>query len=209
MTQTQRLLGFLRPYSFRFVVAVVLMAIVGVCEAVTALLIGPVFDRVLNPKTAGALIELFPNPFSGNPIYLQDFMPDRVRHVWSVVAIAILAVTIAKGLSEYFATYFVNFIGHSVVRDLRNLLYTKIVRQSIGFFTSHPTGRLMSAITSDTEKIQNAVSQASADLLRHCFTLLGLLLVVFYMDWKLALGSMILSPFVVFPSANIGRDIRN
>jgi subfamily B ATP-binding cassette protein MsbA len=208
MSQIKRLLSFIRPYSLRFLVAVVLMAVVGACEALTALLIKPVFDRVLDPKAESTPILLFHLPWRGGDIYLQDFLPSFIHNVWTVVAIAIIAVTVVKGLAEFSATYSVNFIGHSVVRDLRNLLYSRIIQQSIGFFTKNPTGRLMSAITSDIEKIQNAVSQVSADFLKQCFTLAGLLAVIFYVDWRLALFSLALVPFVVFPSANIGRYIR-
>jgi ATP-binding cassette, subfamily B, bacterial MsbA len=209
MSQVQRLLSFLRPYTFRFVVAVILMAVVGACEAITALLIKPVFDQVLKPSAGTSRILLFNWPFGGGGgVYLQDFLPHWIHNVWTVVAVAIIAVMLAKGLAEFFGTYFINFIGHSAVRDLRNQLYTKIIQQSIAFFTSNPTGRLMSAITSDTEKIQSAVSNVSADFLKQSFTLVGLLAVIFYVDWRLALASMLLIPFVVFPSANIGRYIR-
>jgi ATP-binding cassette, subfamily B, bacterial MsbA len=92
--------------------------------------------------------------------------------------------------------------------DLRNLLYSRLIRQSIAFFTSNPTGRLMSAITSDIEKIQNAVSQVAADFLKHSFTLVGLLAFIFYVDWRLAFTSMILVPLVVLPSSMLGRYIR-
>jgi subfamily B ATP-binding cassette protein MsbA len=208
MSQVQRLLGFLRPYGFRFFLAVGLMAVVGASEAVTALLIKPIFDRVLAPDTEVSRILLFQLPFTNHYVYLQDFLPLRIHNVWTVVAVAIITVALAKGLSEFLATYFINFIGHSVVRDLRNLLYTKIIEQSISFFAKNPTGRLMSTITSDIERIQTAVSQTAADMLKQSFTLVGLLGVIFYMDWKLALVSMILIPLVVFPSANIGRYIR-
>ena len=208
MSRIRRLLGFLRPYGLRFLVAVVLMAVVGACEALTALLIKPAFDRVLDPRAESTPILLFQVPFSGRGVHLQDFLPSYIHNVWTMVAIAIIAVTVAKGLGEFFATYSINFIGHSVVKDLRDLLYSKIIQQSIGFFTKNSTGRLMSAITSDIEKIQNAVSQVSADFLKHSFTLVGLLAVVFYVDWRLALCSLALVPFVVFPSANIGRYIR-
>jgi subfamily B ATP-binding cassette protein MsbA len=184
------------------------MAVVGACEALTALLLGPVFDRVLDPKAESTPIVLFKLPFGAGPFHLQDLVPSSIHNVWTMVAIAIIGVTVIKGLAEFLATYLTNFIGHSVVRDLRNLLYAKIIQQSIGFFARHPTGRLMSAITNDIEKIQNAVSQVAADSLRHGFTLLGLLVVVFYVDWRLALISMALIPFVVLPSANIGRYIR-
>lgn len=208
MSQIRRLLSFLRPYTLRFFAAVILMAVVGACEALTALLLGPVFDRVLDPKAESTPIVLFKLPFGAGPFHLQDLVPSSIHNVWTMVAIAIIGVTVIKGLAEFLATYLTNFIGHSVVRDLRNLLYAKIIQQSIGFFARHPTGRLMSAITNDIEKIQNAVSQVAADSLRHGFTLLGLLVVVFYVDWRLALISMALIPFVVLPSANIGRYIR-
>jgi subfamily B ATP-binding cassette protein MsbA len=208
MTQIQRLLSFVRPYLFWFIAAIVLMAVVGMCEGLVALLIRPSIDTVLNPANQTGPILLFKWPVSGNPVYLQDFIPHRIHNVWAVVAFAIVAVITIKGISEFLATYSINFVGHSVVRDLRNLLYAKVIEQSVSFFSKNPTGKLMSAITSDIEKIQNAVSQTSADFLKESFTLLGLLFVVFYMDWKLALGSMLLVPFVVFPAANIGRYIR-
>ena len=122
MTRIQRLLGFLRPYSFRFFLAVGLMAVVGACEAVTALLIKPIFDRVLAPAADTAHILLFRIPHLNHSVYLQDFLPLRIHNVWTVVAVAIIGVAFAKALSEFLATYFINFIGHSVVRDLRNLL---------------------------------------------------------------------------------------
>ena len=208
MTQIQRLLGFLRPYSFRFFLAVGLMAVVGACEAVTALLIKPIFDRVLAPAADTAHILLFRIPHLNHSVYLQDFLPLRIHNVWTVVAVAIIGVAFAKALSEFLATYFINFIGHSVVRDLRNLLYTRIIEQSISFFSRNPTGRLMSTITNDIDRIQYAVAQTAADMLKQSFTLVGLLGVIFYVDWKLALASMVLIPLVVFPAANIGRYIR-
>jgi subfamily B ATP-binding cassette protein MsbA len=207
-TQVQRLLAFLKPYSFRFLVAFILMALVGACEALTALLIKPVFDAVLAPGTDAGKIVLFQWPFGGRAIYLQSFFPPWIHNTWTLVAIAIVSVTLLKGVAEFLATYFINFIGHSVVRDLRNLLYSRIIQQSMAFFTRTSTGRLMSTVTSDIERIQFAVSQTAADFLKQSFTLIGLLGVLFYIDWRLALGSLILVPLVVFPSHNIGRYIR-
>lgn len=208
MTQVQRLLAFIKPYTFRFLVSFILMALVGACEALTALLIKPVFDRVLAPGSDAGKIILFAWPFGGQPIYLQSFFPPRIHNAWTIVALSIISVTLIKGVAEYLATYFVNFIGHSVVRDLRNLLYTRILQQSMAFFTRNSTGRLMSAVTSDIEKIQYAVSQTAADFLKQSFTLFALLGVLFYVNWHLALVSLILVPLVVLPSHNIGRYIR-
>jgi len=208
MAQVQRLLTFVRPYTLRFLAAFLLMALVGACEALTALLIRPIVDGVLAPGSSAGPILLFKLPVGGRSVFLQDFLPRHLHNVWTLVAVTIIGVTLIKGLSEFFATYFINYVGQSVVRDLRNLLYARIIGQSLAFFTGNPTGKLMSAVTSDIEKVQNAVSQVSADMLKESFTLVGLLAVVFYLDWRLALASLLLVPFIVFPSSTIGRYIR-
>jgi len=210
MTHVRRLLAFIKPYTLRFIAAILLMAVVGACEGLWALLIRPVLDQVLRPAAASTRILLFawPRPLGGREVYLQDFLPHYFHNVWTVVAAALIGVTLIKGLSEFFATYFINFVGHSVVRDLRNLLYARIIRQSIAFFDQNSTGKLMSAVTNDIEKVQNAVSQVSADFLRETFTLVALLFVIFYFDWRLAFVSLLLVPFIVLPSSSIGRYIR-
>ncbi len=209
MSQVKRLLGFVRPYSFRLFLAVCLMVVVGASEGITALLIKPIFDIVLAPNPQTSKIILFQGTsYFHHTIYLQDILPHWIHNVWTVVAITIIGVALAKGIAEFLATYFINFIGHSVVRDLRNLLYSKIIRQSLSFFVRNSTGRLMSTITSDIERIQTAVSQTAADTLKQTFTLVALLGALFYYDWRLALISMILIPLVVFPSAKLGRYIR-
>ncbi len=208
MVQAKRLLGFIRPYTFLLVFGVFLMVAVGACEAITALLIQPIFDRVLSPDSGTSGIVLFTIPHSHHQIFLQDFLPHWVHNVWTVVTFGVVGVIVIKGISEFLATYLINYIGHSVVRDLRNLLYSKIIAQSIAFFHRNPTGRLMSAITSDIERIQIAVSETAADMLKQSFTLVFLLWVLFKIDWRLASISMILIPLVVFPSAKLGRYIR-
>ena len=208
MNQVHRLLGFIKPYSFRLVIAVCLMVIVGAAEGVTALLIKPIFDVVLTPNASVSGVVLFQIPQWHRTLYLENILPHFIHNVWTVVAITIIGVALAKGIAEFLATYFINFIGHSVVRDLRNLLYSKLIEQSLSFFHRNPTGRLMSAITSDIERIQYAVSQTAADMLKQSFTLVFLLGVLFYYDWRLALISMVLIPLVVFPSAKLGRYIR-
>ncbi|MEJ2006699.1 MAG: ABC transporter ATP-binding protein [Acidobacteriota bacterium] len=208
MSQVQRLLVFLRPYRLRFIIAVVLMAVVGACEAITALLIKPIGDNVLKPNTSSTGIFLFDLPWNHHPLYLRDLFPGHVHNVWTVVVLSILVVTVVKGLSRYTATVSISFIGQSAVRNLRNQLYSKIVQQSMAFFKRNPTGRLMSAISNDTDKIQFVISQVAADFLRNVFTLVGLLAVIIHFDWKLALISLVLVPLIVLPSANIGRLIR-
>jgi ATP-binding cassette, subfamily B, bacterial MsbA len=209
MNKSRRLVGLIRPYTPSFTVAIFLMAVVGACEALWALLIKPVFDRVFQQGHANAPIVLIDlHRLHGPKITLQQFMPRSIHDPWTMVAIAIVGVTFIKGLSSYFATYSINYVGQSVVRDLRNRLYTKIIRQSMAFFSEKPTGDLISTVTNDIERVQDAVSHVAANFLKQSFTLVALLAVIFYIDWRLALISLILVPLVVFPSAKIGRYIR-
>ncbi len=208
MSQVQRLLRFIRPYTLLFAFAVILMAVVGACEGIVALLIKPVFDQVLRPGSDSAPILLFTIPWSHTGIYLQNFLPNWIHNVATAVVVTFIFVTVINGVSEFSGTYLINFIGQSVVRDLRNLLYSKIINQSMSFFSANPTGKLMSAITSDIEKIQSAVSQVAADSLKQGFTLVALLSVIFYIDWRLSLVSLVLIPLVVYPASKIGHYVR-
>ena len=88
MSQVQRLLGFLRPYRLRLAIAVFLMAVVGACEAITALLIKPIGDNVLKPGSNSRGIRLFNLPWSHHTIYLHDFFPGHIHNVWTVVVLS-------------------------------------------------------------------------------------------------------------------------
>jgi len=210
MKDLLRLLAYAKRYWFFLVLSVILMACVGAAHGMIALLIGPIFDRVLNPASANTPVLLFRDPVFHHPVYLSNIMPGVMGHrsIWTMVAFAILAVFITKGICDYLANYLVNFVGCSAVTDLRNTVFDKVVRQSAQFFESHSTGKLMSSIMNDIEKIQTAVSHILADLLRQTFVVLGLLFVILNMDWKLAIVSLTVLPFVLIPTARIGRHIR-
>jgi len=209
MRELWRLMRYVRPYSWRLAFAVLLMAGVGVFEALTALLIGPVFDRVLNPQADGQSILLVTVPYLNYALDLRNFVPAVLHNVWTVVAVAIFAVTLGKALFEYAAAYLVHYIGFAVISDLRNQVYEKIIRQSVRFFKEHSTGKLMSAIINDIEKIQLAVSHLLADFLRQSFTLVGMVAVLLMLDPKLAgVALPLLVIVVLYAASRIGRRVR-
>lgn len=209
MSDLLRLLRSVRPYGIRLVAGVVMMVGVGFFEAVAALLIGPIFDRVLNPQAPDSAVALLTVPYLEWTLYLDQLLPDWIRNVWTVVSVFIVGVVLSKAICEYLANYWINYVGYSVIMDLRIRLYERILVQSVSFFRRQSTGKLMSAVINDIEKLQLAVSSVLADLLRQTFTLLALLCVVFLLDWQLALISVGLLPLVMIPSAKIGRRIRS
>jgi ATP-binding cassette, subfamily B, bacterial MsbA len=208
MSQLGRLLRYSRPYAGHLLLSVVLMACVGAAQALTVLLIGPIFDRVLNPASADAPVLLFTIPLWKHQVFLDSFMPASVHNVWTMVAVGILAVFAIKGVCDYAGNYLVNYVGLAAVTDLRQDVFDRVVHQDAHFFESNSTARVMSSIMNDLEKIQVAMSHILADLLRQSFTALALGLVVLQTDWKLALASLTLMPFVLLPTLRLGRRIR-
>jgi subfamily B ATP-binding cassette protein MsbA len=206
MKELARLLRLVRPYAPALLGAVILMAAVGAAQGLTALLIAPIFDRVLDPASAEAPVKLF--SFAGHVIYLGDIVPDWIHNVWTMVAFGILTVFALKGVCDYFGNYLVNYVGFSAVTDLRQQAFDRVLRQDVQFFETNSTGRLMSSIMNDIEKIQLATSHMLADWMRQSFTVIGLLCVVLQTDWKLAVVSLSVLPFVLVPTARIGGRIR-
>ena len=204
-----RLLGCVRPYASRLALAVFLLGLVGLAEGLTALMIVPVVDRVLDPSAADSHLLLFKIPATQRAIYLDDYVPAGVHHVWTVFALSLVALFLGKALAEFFGNTLTQYVGHAAVTDLRNRIYAKLIRQPIGFFQHHATGRLLGAVISDVERVRGALSEWLADFFRQAFTLVFLLLVLLTLDWKLTLGSLVLLPLVIWPVSRLGRRIRH
>lgn len=208
MSDLGRLLRYARPYWLALFASVFLMALAGACHAGIALLIRPIFDHVLNPQSSNAPVLLTTIPVFNHPIYLHQIIPFPLHDLWQLVAAGILMVFFLRGVADYCGNYLVNYAGFSAVTDLRQHVFERVVGQDAYFFESHTTGRLMSSIMSDVDKIQLATSHLLADWLRQSFSALGLLFVVMHMDWKLALASLTILPFVFIPTVRIGRKLR-
>jgi subfamily B ATP-binding cassette protein MsbA len=207
MREAIRLLGYARRYWLLLIVSVVLMAIFGAMTAARVLLIKVVLGRVLRPSADATPEPLFSVPVF-HQVYLEQFFPAAIHNIFTIVAIAILFVFAMRGICDYLGDYLTNFVGFSTVTDLRNQVFEKVLRHGAAFFEATSTGRLMSSIMNDIDKIQVASSDMFADLLRQIFSAIGLLLVIFGADWRLALFSLTLFPFVLLPTARLGKRIR-
>jgi subfamily B ATP-binding cassette protein MsbA len=206
MRELTRLLRYSRPYVPHLLTSVVLMAIVGAAQGMTAVLISPILDRVLKPQDPELPVSL--GTLFHHTFYLNDFVPHHITAIWSMVATAILTVFFLRGISDYFGNYIVNYVGFSAVTDLRQTVFDRVVHQDAHFFEDNSTARVMSSIMNDLEKIQVALSGILADFLRQTFTVIFLLAVVLKNDWKLALWSLTVLPLVLVPTVRLGRRIR-
>ncbi|MBN1382093.1 MAG: lipid A export permease/ATP-binding protein MsbA [Deltaproteobacteria bacterium] len=177
----KRLLKRAKPHLLKFLIAMVCMLIVGATTSALAFLVKPAIDDIFLTQNAQMLI-------------------------W--IPLAIILIYFIKGACSYAQIILMSFIGQRIVADLRSELYKKIQQQSLAFFTNHSTGLLMSRITNDVQYIQGAVSEAVTSLFKDSFTLICLIFVIFYRDWKLAIVAMFVFPLTIYPIAKFGEKMR-
>jgi ATP-binding cassette, subfamily B, bacterial MsbA len=206
--QLARVLRYLLPYSLPFLASVVLMAFVGLLEAFRLLLIGPIFDSVLNPQSQGKNLQLFKLPGTDRAFDLQQIIPSHFQNPWTAVAFALVAATVLKGIFDYVGTYLVNYAGYGMITDLRDDLYNAFLRRSAAFFSRHTTGTLLSTIINDIERVQFAMSTVLSEFLQQFFTFLFTAAVVILLGGKLAWVLLLFLPVILYSSRRIGRQVR-
>jgi len=182
MNLYRRLLEFVKPYWKHLAGAMVCMIFVSTATAGSAYLVKPVLDEIF-------------------------FKKDLAMLKW--IPLAIIGIFIMKGIFDYGQAFLMSYVGQRIIADLREKIYSHIQSLSLSFFTKNPTGTLMSRIMNDVGMVQGAVTDAVTGLLKDVFTLIGLVVVIFYRDWKLALIAMVVFPVAVYPIVKFGRKLRS
>lgn len=142
------------------------------------------------------------------PIFDEALVSTVALRDVGMIALTILLLYVVKGACSYLSTTLVASAGQRAVTDLRNQLYDHVLNQSFSFLGRNSTGSLMSHITTDVEKVQSAVSEIAGDLLKEGLMVLGLLVVLFVKDWRLALLSLVGMPLAFYPLVRLGRHLR-
>ena len=141
-------------------------------------------------------------------ISLQQIVPSHFHNAWDIVAFALVASTLLKGIFDYCGTYLVNYAGFGMITDLRDDLYDAILRRSVSFFQQHATGTIVSTLINDIERVQFAMSSVLAEFLQQFFTLIFTACVVVALGGKLAWVLLLFVPVVLVSARRIGRQVR-
>ncbi len=176
-----RLYAVLTPYRSKLIIAMVGMIIVAGFNAVQAYMVKPLLDEIFVNKDE-VLLHILP--------------------------LALLVIFLIKGVFYFVYSYLLEWVGQCVIRDLRERLYIHLNELSLSFFHHTPTGELISRIINDVTLLQGAVSHALIRILRDFVSVIGLLVVIFIMDWRLALMSMIFLPMAAAPIVIFGKKFR-
>src|ERR1700734_1584102 len=209
MRPVMRLVRYVLPFLLQLLPGVFLLAAVGFLEAFRLVLLKPVLDRVLNPSSGSENIVLFTMPQTGQPVYLQRFVPTHFHNAWTIVAFALVASTVLKGIFDYTGTYLVNHAGFGMITNLRNDLYNSVLRRSAAFFTKHTTGTLISTIINDIERVQYAMSSVLAEFLQQFFAFAFTAVLVVILGRELAWVLVLFVPFIIYSAIRIGRKVRS
>jgi ATP-binding cassette, subfamily B, bacterial len=110
--------------------------------------------------------------------------------------LAVIVIALAGALSAYAEKYLTTSVGQWVMHDLRRVLYHHIQRLSLAYHDHKPTGDLISTVTADIDSIQDFISQALLGIVVNVLTLVGMLLVMFYLNWRFTLIALSVTPFL-------------
>ncbi|MEW6660579.1 MAG: lipid A export permease/ATP-binding protein MsbA [Thermodesulfobacteriota bacterium] len=176
-----RLLAYLKPFWVRFLVATGAMLMVSGITALLAYLVKPVLDDIFFAKRV-------------NMLYL---LPPLVVILYFV-----------KGVMTYTHQYQMSYIGNGTVNRLRDELFEHIQRQPLSFFDHQPTGELMSRLAYDVNQLQDAVTRVVTGFFKDAFTALGLTIIIFTREWRLALMAVVVFPLAVLVIVRVGKRLR-
>jgi subfamily B ATP-binding cassette protein MsbA len=177
----KRLLEYVRPYKKRLSIAVVCMLFLAACTAGVAFIVKPALDEVF---------------FKRNLTMLK------------LVPLALIILMLTKGFFDYWQSYLMDYVGQKVVTDIRDRIYHHLQTLSLSYFSRHTTGILMSRIINDVGLVQRTVSDVITSVLKDTFTIIGLIGVVFYRDWKLAAITFLICPWALVPIVRFGRKTK-
>jgi len=130
------------------------------------------------------------------------------QRIKSILPFIVVVVIFGKGLFTFLSSFFMKSAGNRIIKTMRDDLYGRILFQSTSYFDRAATGDLMSRLTNDVDKIQEAVSSSMGDMIEETFILLALLVQMFVRDWKLALLSFVIAPAAVIPLAVFSRQLK-
>src|ERR1700685_78027 len=189
----------LRPY--RSSLAIILTAMV-VQSAMTLaapwplkiILDNVVVGRRLDPWMARLL----------NPLLIHGHR----EHLAMLAAFAVLIIAIFNATASYLANYFTESVGQWVANDLRMRTYHHLQYLSLRYYDTHQSGVLLSTITADVLTIQNFASSATLGIVVDMITILGMLVIMFFMNWDFTLIAVAVTPLMLLLASRFKKAVK-
>jgi subfamily B ATP-binding cassette protein MsbA len=185
MTSTQlylRLLRYVKPYSGVFALAIFGMMLVAATE--------PALPALLKPLLDGTFV-------------------DKDERIMAWTPVVIVLVFVIRGIAEYVAHYSIHWVGSKVVMDLRNAMFDKLLKLPAPYYDNYPAGNLISKVTFDVTQVTTAATNVLTVVFRDGLAALGLLAWMLWLNWKLTLLSLLMTPAIVIVVRLISMRLRS
>jgi ATP-binding cassette subfamily B protein len=190
-----RLLKYLRPYRWQVAIALVSILLKSFADVLGPYLTKVAIDRYLAPRGAAT------GTSSGIWSWLS---PLPVTGIAQIAAIYV-GLLVFSFLLEFLQTYFMQWTGQKVMFDLRRQIFRHLQRLHVAFFDQNPVGRLVTRVTTDVDALNEMFTSGVVSIFEDLFVLFGILGVMLCMNWKLALVTFAVLPFIVV-ATKIFRD---
>ncbi len=187
-----RLLKYLRPYSWQVAIALLSILLKS-------------FADVLGPYLTKVAIDRYLDPARGNAAGIWSWLsPRATTGIAQIAAIYVGLLVLGFGL-DFLQTYFMQWTGQKVMFDLRRQIFRHLQRLHVAFFDKNPVGRLVTRVTTDVDQLNEMFTSGVVSIFEDLFVLCGILGVMLCMNWKLALITFAVLPFIVI-ATRIFRD---
>ena len=201
----RRLLRYLRPYRVRATVSVVLVIFSSVLEVAGPAIIAVAIDLYVKPVQGAQTIGL--SLRVGDWLRAHGFVFDAVAGI-NAAALVYLVTLLAGFGVLYTQMVMMNLMGQYIMYDLRKQIFTHLQRLDVQFFDRNPVGRLMTRVTTDVDALNEMFTAGFVAIFGDIFVLAGIVGVLFWMNWRMALVLFSITPAIILVSAWFRRGAR-
>lgn len=139
---------------------------------------------------------------------IDDVLINKDILLLNTIAVAILIVFLIRGICFYAQTYLMSYVGQKVIIDIREAVYRKLQFLSLGYFEKRQTGTIMSYVTNDVGALQGSIIESATDFVTEMSILIGSLVLMFNLHWKLSLLTLITMPLVAKAMDLFGKKLK-
>ena len=139
---------------------------------------------------------------------IDEVLADKNGTMLNWIAASIIAIFIVRGLFWYGQNYLMSYVGQSVIIDIRAAVFKKLQRLSVSFYDKNKTGTIMSYVTNDVNALQSAMVENTIEMITEGFILIGSVVAMIYLDWRLTLFTVCTFPVVLWFMEFFGKKIR-
>jgi ATP-binding cassette subfamily B protein len=192
----RRLLTYLRPYKAHVVLAL------------TAIVLKAGAD-VLGPYLTKIAIDKYLAPVESGHSVFDRFLSARPLTGIAQIAGLYIATVSFSFLLEFTQTYYMQWTGQKVMFDLRSQIFRHLQRLQIAFFDKNPVGRLVTRVTTDVDALNEMFTAGVVSIFEDIFVLLGIILIMLNMNWKLALITFAVLPVIFYATGIFRNKVRD